>query len=344
MKTLYKKDSKNKIRILRVFTKGHLLYQESGLLDGKLVTNIRECKAKNIGRANETTADEQSILQMEALITKKLKEGYFETLEEAKSHTSLMPMLANKFNEKTIEFHCYVQPKLDGVRMVGTNKNKLSRKNREVTTVEHIDLSFLTDEDILDGELYCHGMTFQEIISRVKKYQENETEKIKYYVYDMPSIKGTFSERYDELYNLCIYKNNIEIVPTYKVNSLDELKGWHKQFLSQGYEGTIVRTDNTHYEFNKRSKSLLKYKDFIDETYEIVDVIPNEADTTQGTVICKINDTTFKCNMKVSIDERKEILKNKNEYIGQLAEVRFFEFTDGGIPRFPVYHGIRIDK
>jgi len=141
-----------------------------------------------------------------------------------------------------------------------------------------------------------------------------------------------------------IYKDNIEIVPTYKVNSLDELKGWHKQFLSQGYEGTIVRTDNTHYEFNKRSKSLLKYKDFIDETYEIVDVIPNEADTTQGTVICKINDTTFKCNMKVSIDERREILKNKNEYIGQLAEVRFFEFTDGGIPRFPVYHGIRIDK
>ena len=52
----------------------------------------------------------------------------------------------------------------------------------------------------------------------------------------------------------------------------------------------------------------------------------------------------FKTGMKLSHEERVEILLNKENYIGKLAEVRFFEFTDNGIPRFPVYYGYRIDK
>ena len=48
--------------------------------------------------------------------------------------------------------------------------------------------------------------------------------------------------------------------------------------------------------------------------------------------------------MKFSHAEREEILKNKNRYIGQTGEIRFFEFTDDGVPRFPVCVGFRLDK
>ena len=48
--------------------------------------------------------------------------------------------------------------------------------------------------------------------------------------------------------------------------------------------------------------------------------------------------------MKFSHKEREEILTNKVDYIGKIAEVRFFEYSEDGIPRFPVCHGFRLDK
>ena len=53
---------------------------------------------------------------------------------------------------------------------------------------------------------------------------------------------------------------------------------------------------------------------------------------------------TFGCGMKFSHTAREEILKNKEQYIGEIAEIRFFEYSEDGIPRFPVCHGFRIDK
>ena len=29
---------------------------------------------------------------------------------------------------------------------------------------------------------------------------------------------------------------------------------------------------------------------------------------------------------------------------GKMAEIRFFEYTDDGLPRFPVFYGVRLDK
>ena len=48
--------------------------------------------------------------------------------------------------------------------------------------------------------------------------------------------------------------------------------------------------------------------------------------------------------MKFSHKEREEMLTNKSDYIGMIAEIRFFEYTDDGIPRFPVCYGFRLDK
>ena len=46
----------------------------------------------------------------------------------------------------------------------------------------------------------------------------------------------------------------------------------------------------------------------------------------------------------MSHQEKEEMLSNKDEYIGKTAEIRYFEESEDGIPRFPVMVGIRLDK
>lgn len=142
---------------------------------------------------------------------------------------------------------------------------------------------------------------------------------------------------------------NLKLLLNYKVNSEKELKSFHQQFLKDGYEGSILRWGNQGYAVNKRSSNLLKYKDFIDQTYKVVNVEPSDKNPEQGVVICESWSenglrNTFGTGMKFSHKEREEILKNKSKYIGQTAEIRFFEFTDDGLPRFPVCVGFRLDK
>ena len=138
--------------------------------------------------------------------------------------------------------------------------------------------------------------------------------------------------------------NNIKLAETYEINSKEELLEKHREFLEQGYEGTIIRHSEIGYEINKRSTSLLKFKDFQDLACEIVDVKPSEKRPDQGSFICKLEDgTTFGCGMRFTHDERKNILLHPEEYIGKVAEVRFFEYSDDGVPRFPICIGIRID-
>lgn len=345
MTVLYKKDSKGKIREIRFSTNGDTLIQEAGLLNGKLVKNERICHEKNEGRSNATTAEEQAVIEMKSKIAQKLKESYFNTVEEAESTKVIMPMLAKTVDLATLIYPVIVQPKLDGMRMMTTSAGKLSRKNTPIETLEHIDTSWLKD-NILDGEVYAHGKTFQENMRLIKKYRATETEEVKYHVYDMPNVDMPFQNRHEVLRRLVKGRNDIILVEAYIVETEAELLGYHAQFIEGGYEGTMVRLmDNVSYEFNKRSKTLLKLKDFIDEVYEIVDVVPSDKRPEEGVAVCKMSDgKIFRCGMKLTLEARKAFLNERSEHIGKMAEVRFFEFTDDGVPRFPVFHGVRLDK
>lgn len=354
METIYKKDSKGKVRYLSITTEGNLLVQTSGVLDTpNPVVNKSVCEPKNVGKANATTAEEQAISEAQSKITEKMRQGYFKTIEEAQAEGGqdfLLPMLAKDYKKEKskVKMPCYVQPKLDGMRSLKKKQTIISRTGKEVDTMPHIAAEMNHIEDVFDGELYAHGLSFQDNMRLIKKYRKGESEKVKYHVYDMV-LPLPFSERYALLKSLTENSENFELVPTYLVTTEDELKDYHKSFIEQGYEGTIVRHGDSGYDVNKRSSSLLKYKDFIDQTYTIIDVVPSESRPEQGVIHCKGVDNsgheiTFGCGMKFSHAEREEILKNKEEYIGKTAEVRFFEFSEDGVPRFPVCVGVRLDK
>lgn len=350
MKTIFKKDNKGNIRYLKIFTVNGVLGQESGIIgtENPLVST-KKCKEKNIGKSNETSAQEQAEAEAKSKILEKLRQGYFETEKEAQNEGGkdfLLPMLAHKYEDykDDIIFPCYVQPKLDGCRSLSSIERPfISRTNKPFETVRHINVPDYPGVTF-DGELYAHGLNFQENMRLIKKYRKGETEEVKYHIYDLV-LDLPFSERYNLLVKYASFHPNIEIVPTYLVTSMADVQKYHQKFLLNGYEGTIIRWGNEGYDINKRSKYLIKYKDFLDEAYKIIDVRPSDARPEQGVIVCQDDKgNIFGCGMKFSHKKREEILINKNNYIGKTAEVRFFEFSENGIPRFPVCIGTRIDK
>lgn len=354
MKTLFKKDSKNKIRVINFWCEGEKFYTSAGLLDGQLVENYRECKPKNIGKSNKTTGKEQAILEMESKIREKLQEDYFTSLEEAKNSEVILPMLAKSYEneEKKIDWNnCYIQPKLDGMRCLAIIKNGkvrlLSRDGVDIQeqhkSMNHIieSLSNFKEDVILDGELYAHGLSFQENMKLIKKYRENQTEQIKYHIYDLVS-EEPFTDRSSKLSTILNFQHliNVNTLKIEKHNIFEK----HSENISFGYEGSIVRWGKEGYKMNARSSNLLKLKDFKDLDAKIIDIIPAENRPDWGIVVCEYNGKTFKATPKMSQEDKIELLKNKKEYVNKLAIITYFEFSDEGLPRFPIYKGVRLDN
>lgn len=350
METLYKKDSTGKLRFLDISTDGATIIQVSGLINGKATHNVSTCEGKNIGKSNETSPEQQADLEAEAKYTKKLKEGYFKTTQEAIYEVVILPMLAKVFGkeEKKVTYPCYAQPKLDGMRGLGDCKNATltSRSGNEIETLVHITSQLPYIGVILDGELYAHGETFQENMRMIKKYRPGKTENVKYHVYDIV-IDKPFFERLGILTQMFQNNPQIEIVSTVIVRNKEELMKMHAYNISQGYEGTIVRHGDEGYKLNGRSSSLLKLKDFEDMALTLMDVIPSEKRPTHGKPIFfweGAENNRLGAGISLSHAEAEDLLANKHLHIGKACELRFFEYSDTGVPRHPVMYGFRLDK
>ena len=69
----------------------------------------------------------------------------------------------------------------------------------------------------------------------------------------------------------------------------------------------------------------------------------NISDDICGAVILKIGEKTFHGTPACSIEEKKEMWKNKDQYLNKdwICTVKYFGKSDEGIPRFPVIIGFR---
>lgn len=73
---LYALTTSGDIKTLIFSTDGAKFITVHGRLDGKMQTTFKVCTAKNEGRGNAMTAEQQAVAEMNAKITKKKKEGY----------------------------------------------------------------------------------------------------------------------------------------------------------------------------------------------------------------------------------------------------------------------------
>jgi len=360
LKTIYKKTKTGATQEWTIEVVDNKYRTHSGQVGGAITTNEwTVVYGKNVGKANGTTDAEQALKEAEAKRTKKLESGYFEDVNNINEQQYFEPMLAAKWEDykDKIQYPIYSQPKLDGIRCIVTKDGMFSRNGKPIISAPHIgeSLNFLFESNpnlILDGELYADKFAndFNAIVSLVKKTKptaddlKESAKNIEYHIYDIPSVNETFDGRLEALNELFQYfPKCVKLVETHIADNVDEVMELYGEYVDKGFEGQMLRL-NGKYE-NKRSKSLLKHKSFVDEEYTILDIVEGEGNRT-GTAGYMVFETVegkrFKSNVKGTWDETAEMLNSKKKLIGKQATIKYFNLTPDGIPRFPFV--INIDR
>jgi len=274
------------------------------------------------------------------------------------------PMLAHVYTDQTqIDWSkpVYMQPKLDGVRCIFTKDGAFSRTGKRFMNVKHIELELqgLFKQQphlILDGELYNHKLKndFEKIISLVRKQKPTDTDRldaqhlVQFHVYDYTGQKPNLLEnlkykgRQDNLTCSDIYCPSICYTDTRRVATPAMIKVLHDKWLDMGYEGSIIRL-NGPYE-NKRSKNLLKVKDFSDSEAKIIDFVEGKG-KRRGTIgkFIAVDSQGMQFGMPV-MDKFKYLQDNFKEmqtWIGKIATFTYFEKTKRGSYRHPLFKALR---
>lgn len=274
------------------------------------------------------------------------------------------PMLASSKFPKNLT-KVYIQPKLNGVRCLifleGDKIKAISRKGKSyniparfiLEEIHQILLDFRSKEGVdlvLDGELYIHGTSLQEI-SRLVRTETPivEQKNLKFHYYDV-AIEGLSQE--DRLTLLLKfykdYARNLE--NSYEVNTgvilakefitKDSINSLHNSYLEKGMEGSILRTFEGLYSFGQRSKSLIKVKDFIEEEFTIINKIEGERGIEDMVFICNQEDgLSFRVKPVGDREHKESLLLDDN--IGKKLTVRYFERSDNNIPLHAVGISIR---
>lgn len=343
---LYQKSKSGAIVQWQAWNEGDKIFVCFGQVDGKLQTTVgKMCEFTNVGKINERNSEDQAVAEIESMIKKQLRLKYFESIELAENSVKIIPMLAKNGKEVKFEFPIDIQRKYDGLRCLTVWKDgklKLLSRGNKFYNIKHIEdalSKIMSEGEMLDGELYIHGVSLQTINSWVRR-EQSDTLKIEYHVYDAPSDEPWVVRR--NKLNSYKFSNKIKFVETQTVNSLSEIDLLHNQYIEEGFEGAILRVHDGKYLFGKRSSQLLKWKQFEDAEFKIVGIRPGTGKYSECPIfLCKndINDKTFDVVPVGTMEAKKEMLNNSN--IGKLLTVKFKGRSEDGIPKIAVGKIIR---
>lgn len=337
--TLYIKGNDGNVRVWHIESLDDGLAIEHGVLGGSMQLKTEGIFEGLAGR----TLEEQIELRIDSRVKRQLDKGYSYNIEDARKNPTNQlglkkPMLAHKIKDHKPDWDsAMVQYKYDGHRCLLTcHEGEIiaySRNGQKYNTIEHITCHINLEEGMtIDGELYCHGMTLQQISSLVKRdYPLEATLEIKYHVYDIMEDLP-YKERY-EIIKAMQLGPNAELVPTWQ--NVKDIQETFKKARQEGYEGLIIRHGNSGYEDGKRSKSLIKMKAFEDNEFEVISI---EASKDGWAILncVALNGKVFSVSAPGTMRDKIGILHAAGDYLGRMVTVEYANLTKDGVPFHPV--------
>lgn len=347
--TIYKKDSRGKIRTWRFEVHGDAYIICDGTLGGK----EKASKPKVCPPKSQKTGELQAFFEAEAAMKKKLRIDYHEDMAHVdRGPHVFLPMLAlewNKLKPGDLQFPVYSQPKYDGIRSLQHKKGAWSRGGKKQFTFDHVleeNEPWRKELFAFDGELYghIHREAFNQISSLVRKTKaENITDEViarvkselSYYVYDCYIPGMAFEDRWFFLKTI-FEQNQFEhmvLAETTLCHTREEVDELNKQYIADGYEGQILRDPRAVYELDHRSRIMVKRKEFFVEDFPVIR-IEGGTGNWQGAakkVFVRLPDgTEGSAGLDGPYDLNAQRLKEADDYVDGTATIRFTEWTPDG--------------
>jgi len=295
-------------------------------------------------------------------------------------NTTFRPQLCpnQQVDLTAIEYPLLASFKLDGIRAIIMNGELYSRALKVIAN-ENIHKRFKDLKEyskkhnvILDGELYTDSVTFNELSGIIRSDNKELPDDLEFWCFDLLTEENKpFAERVRDYTS--IRHPYFHPLVQKEVFSPAMVQLGFKFALDNGFEGLILRNPTSQYKFGRATiKENIAFKVKAYETFDnkIIDV--TQATEVKEGAEKKINElgrsvtsqkkddrvliekaATFvvlhdgkECGISLPMtdEEKLDIWKHKNKYIGRTIEYKGMEIGSKDVPRHCVFIRFRDDK
>ena len=217
---------------------------------------------------------------------------------------------------------------------------------------------------ILDGEIFKFGLTLN-VISGLCRHIEkiSQTESLELYWYDIYDTENSnliFEERWELMQNFAKELElpefdpekewnddelKIQLLPQRQMSGWSMIKKYHDKYVSEGWEGLVIRKIDSVYGPGKRSNDMIKIKEYDTETFKVIGIEDGLRKYEDFVFILETKSgKTFKAKPHGSLSIRQDYYDNfESTYKGHLADIKFFEYSPYNIPEQPSLITFRFD-
>ena len=363
---------------------GKMTKQPEIIVDkGKATRNIHEQVELQFNALVKGYKD-KGYIELENEIDNYNSEELYQLLGESPTGSNgvVKPMLAKQAdkvtNTKIFDKEWLASRKIDGLRCIIYlgDDDKLHTSSRGATNYDSAMFEILTHPALiklfknnkglmLDGECYHHGYTLQQInsIARTQKVAK-DLEVLQFYWYDIVDLNNPFKSRLAKMKSIAeelkeygseigwkpdrIFKENelrIQFVPQVEVNGWDNMMKLHNDYVSEGWEGLVIRDPKRPYKPNGRTNDMIKIKVYKDDCFKVIDKEAGLRGSEDMVFIMEMPDgRTFKAKPFGDREQKEEYWINfDKKYKGHIGECKFFYYSDDGIPLQPAFKAFRDD-
>ena len=207
---------------------------------------------------------------------------------------------------------------------------------------------------VLDGELFKRFKSLQEI-SGAARMEKNacDCDWLEYWIYDcyIPEMQATSRQEF-------LFKNldvpifpdtdsdePVKLLKQETVRGFDNIEKLHDKFVSEGFEGVVIRDPSRLYKPGGRTNDMIKIKKYQSSEFKVVGYKLGLRGSEDMTFTCELEDgRTFEAMPVGNREIKQEYVDNfEAKYKNHLAECTYFNFSNDGIPTQPKLRVFRFD-
>ena len=276
-------------------------------------------------------------------------------------------------NQKTFNKKYWGSRKIDGLRCLiymgndgelhTASRGAMNYDSAMYEILSHPDLIKLFKENeglIMDGECYKHGYSLQQLNS-IARTQVNAVDYtvLQFYWYDIIDLNLNTTNRINKIKELAKSLNltfdperefkegelRIQLVPHVEVSGWDNIMKLHNDYVEEGWEGLVIRLQDSVYCPNKRTNDWIKVKCYKQDTFKVIGIEQGLRHYDDMVFILETEEgKQFKAKPFGDRNQKIEYTDNFEEkYKNHLGDVKYFYYSDDNTPLQPSFIAFRFD-